>query len=150
MIPLTVREIRNDKKRYLDLLLIADEQESMIDRYLDRGRLFVLEDDGVKALCVITEEGDHALEIKNIAVAPAFQRQGYGRRLVEFVARALGDGSTRLSVGTGDSPLTLGFYHRLGFRETHRVKGFFTDNYDHPIFEEGKQLIDMVYLEKII
>lgn len=29
-----------------------------------------------------------------------------------------------------------------------RIKNFFTDNYDHPIFECGVQLIDMVYLEK--
>ncbi len=26
---------------------------------------------------------------------------------------------------------------------------FFTDNYDHPIYESGIQLIDMVYLKKI-
>ena len=47
-----------DKKRYLDLLLLGDEQESMIDRYLERGELFVLEDNGVKAVCVVTDEGN--------------------------------------------------------------------------------------------
>lgn len=26
-----------DKRKYMDLLLIADEQESMIDKYLERG-----------------------------------------------------------------------------------------------------------------
>ena len=31
-----IREIINDKKQYLDLLLLADEQEDMIDRYLER------------------------------------------------------------------------------------------------------------------
>lgn len=47
-----------NKKQYLDLLLLADEQESMIDRYLERGDMFVLADNNeVKALCVITEEG---------------------------------------------------------------------------------------------
>ena len=45
-----------NKKQYLDLLLLADEQESMIDRYLERGDMFVLaENNEVKALCVITE-----------------------------------------------------------------------------------------------
>ena len=33
-----------NKKQYLDLLLLADEQESMIDRYLERGDMFVLVD----------------------------------------------------------------------------------------------------------
>ena len=31
--------ITENKKEYLNLLLLADEQESMIDRYLDRGRM---------------------------------------------------------------------------------------------------------------
>ena len=49
-------------------------------------------------------------------------------------------------MGTGDSPLTLPFYRSCGFRESHRVKNFFTTHYDHPIFEAGRQLVDMVYL----
>ena len=34
---MTIDKIHTGKKRFLDLLLMADEQESMIDRYLDRG-----------------------------------------------------------------------------------------------------------------
>lgn len=69
-----------NKKQYLDLLLLADEQESMIDRYLKRGDMFVLaENNEIKASCVITEEGEGIYEIKNIAVYPQFQRQGYGK-----------------------------------------------------------------------
>lgn len=37
---------------------------------------------------------------------------------------------------------------RLPFRISHRLKNFFTDNYDHPIYEDGKLLTDMVYLRK--
>ena len=43
-------------------------------------------------------------------------------------------------VGTGDSPLTIPFYESCGFAYSHRVPDFFIDNYDHPIFEGGKQL----------
>ena len=53
----------------------------------------------------------------------------------------------RLLVGTGETPLTISFYKNCGFRESHRVKNFFIDNYDHPIFEDGIQLKDMIYLE---
>lgn len=35
--------------------MLADEQESMIDRYLERGEMFVLNDDRVKAECVISK-----------------------------------------------------------------------------------------------
>ena len=80
-------EITENKKEYLDLLLLADEQEDMIDRYLDRGTMYVLDDNGVKAECVITDEGDGVLEIKNIAVVPECHGLGYGRALLDFVAR---------------------------------------------------------------
>ena len=42
-----IRKIEEDKKKYLSLLLLADEQEEMIDRYLERGDMYVLDDDGV-------------------------------------------------------------------------------------------------------
>ena len=38
-----IRKVETDKKQYLDLLLLADEQEEMIDRYLERGTMYVLE-----------------------------------------------------------------------------------------------------------
>lgn len=82
-----IRKVETGKKRYLDLLLLADEQEDMVDRYLGRGTMYVLEDGGVKAECVVTDEGDGILELKNIAVAPAFQGRGYGKALVEFLIR---------------------------------------------------------------
>ena len=50
-------------------------------------------------------------------------------------------------VGTGDVPSALTFYKKCGFTESYRIKNFFIDNYDHPMFENGKQLVDMVYLK---
>ncbi len=78
-------QVKKDKKKYLDLLLLADEQEDMVDRYLERGDMFVLTDGTVRAECVVTKEGPGIYELKNIATAPQFHRQGYGRRLIEYV-----------------------------------------------------------------
>ena len=36
-------EVKENKKQYLDLLLLADEQEDMVDRYLDSGKMYVLD-----------------------------------------------------------------------------------------------------------
>ena len=142
-----IRKVMHNKKEYMELLLLADEQEDMIDRYLERGDMFVLEDGGVLAECVVTREGDGVYELKNIAVAPDCQRKGYGKQLIEFAFSYYGD-CERMLVGTGDVPSSLGFYHICGFTESHRVKNFFTDHYDHPMFEDGKQLVDMVYLKR--
>lgn len=141
-------QVTRRKKEYLPLLLLADEQESMVDLYLDRGHMYVLNDGGVKAECVVTDEGGGVLELKNLAVDPRYQGMGYGRSLIEFIAGHYAGRYAILRVGTGDSPLTVPFYEKCGFRYSHRVKSFFTDHYDHPIFEGGKQLIDMVYLQK--
>ena len=140
------REVEN-KREYLPLLLLADEQENMIDLYLDRGTMFVLEEDGIiKGECVVTDEGTGVLEIQNIAVTQEYQGQGYGRQLIEYVVNHYKDRYEVLQVGTGDSPLTVPFYEHCGFIQHHIIKNYIVDHYDQPIYEGGKQLIDKVYL----
>ncbi len=136
------------KKDYLPLLMLADEQEDMVDRYLERGEMYVLRDGGVKAVCVVTDEGEGVFEIKNIATDPASRGRGYGWQLIRHVASVYSGRGHTLQVGTGDSPLTVPFYERCGFTRSHVVKDFFLDHYDHPIFESGVQLKDMVYLKR--
>ena len=102
VIDMKIREVNENKKQFIALLLLADEQENMIDHYLEKGTMYVLE---------------------------------------EYSA---------LQVGTGDSPLTVPFYEKCGFVRSHNIPNFFTDNYDHPIYECGVQLIDMVYLQRCL
>lgn len=137
-----------DRLKYIDLLLIADEQLSMVEKYLYRGEMFVLFEEEVKAACIVTNEKPEIYEIKNIVTVPKYQRKGYGGKLIEYIVsyyRRLGN---TLYVGTGDSPMTIDFYKKCGFVPSHLVKNFFVDNYDHPIIEDGKQLIDMIYLKR--
>ena len=141
-------EVKENKKQYLDLLLLADEQEDMVDRYLDSGKMYVLDDNGVKCECVITDEKNDILEIKNIATVPEYQGKGYARALIEFIVNNYREQYAILQVGTGDSPLTIPFYEKCGFVRSHIISNFFTDNYDHPIYESGVQLVDMVYLQR--
>ena len=143
-------EVTENKKLHLPLLLLADEQEDMIDRYLERGTMYVLEDGGVRCECVVTDEGEGVLEIKNLATAPEYQGKGYGKRMIDFLAQRYRGQYRLLQVGTGDSPLTIPFYEKCGFVRSHRVPNFFTDNYDHPIFEAGVQIVDMIYLQRIL
>lgn len=143
-----IKVINENKKQFLPLLLLADEQEDMIDKYIEIGTMYVLEDDGVKCECIVTDEGNGILEIKNIATEPGFQGKGYGRKLIEFILSKYKNQYSVLQVGTGDSPLTVPFYEKCGFIRSHRIKNFFLENYDHPIYECGVQLTDMVYLRR--
>lgn len=139
-------QIIENKKLYIDLLLLADEQEDMIDKYIDSGDMFILDDNGVKAECIVVKLNENEYELKNIAVNPEFQGQGYGKQLIDFLFEHY-HGKV-MYVGTGESLLTIPFYKKCGFIESHRIKNFFIDNYDHSIFECGKQLVDMVYLKR--
>lgn len=145
---MTITEIKENKKQYLSLLLLADEQEDMVDRYIDKGTMYVFDDNGVKSECVITDEGNGIIEIKNIATVPEHQGKGYAKALIDFLVEEYGGKYSVLQVGTGDSPMTVPFYEKCGFVRSHSIQNFFTDNYDHPIFECGVQLVDMVYLQK--
>ncbi|WP_294413781.1 GNAT family N-acetyltransferase [uncultured Ruminococcus sp.] len=144
-----IYEITSNKTDYMELLLLGDEQEEMIMKYLDRGRLFAMEKgDTVCAVCVVTDEGDFTLELKNIAVAEQFQRQGLGRELILFIENRFAGAFRKLILGTGDSPLSVPFYEKCNFRKYGVIKNFFIDNYDHPIYEAGVQLCDMICFEK--
>lgn len=143
--------VQEDPKQYLDLLLLADESETMIESYLERGTLFVLQEpEGVIGVCVVTDEGGGVLEIKNLAIDPQYQGHGYGRLMIEKVAKHFASSYAILQVGTGDSPLTVPFYEKCGFSYYTTLPHFFIDHYDHPIVEAGKQLVDMIVLRRDI
>lgn len=143
-----IKLISDNKKQFLDLLLLADEQESMIDRYLERGELFALYDGDLKSVCVVTHEGDNVCEVKNIATYEQYHGCGYGSILLSHIFSHYKGKYKTMLVGTGEHPVTLGFYQKNGFAISHRVENFFTDNYDHPIIDNGIQLFDMIYLSK--
>ncbi len=145
---MNITEVRKNKKQYLTLLLLADEQESMIDRYLNRGTMYLLVDGDVKSECVVTDEGNGILEIKNIATEPAFQGKGYGKMLIDFLVSKYRGRYTTLQVGTGAGSSVISFYEKCGFVPTHVIKNFFTDHYDHAIYENGIQITDMLYLQR--
>jgi N-acetylglutamate synthase-like GNAT family acetyltransferase len=114
-----IREVKEDKKQFISLLLLADEQENMVDRYLEKGTMYVLEDGNVKAECVVTDEGNEILEIKNIAVDPQNQGKGYGKALIDFLVSKYADEYSILQVGTDyriyKAKLQSYFYHPLWF-----------------------------------
>jgi len=143
-----VEKITDNKKQYLDLLLLADEQENMIDRYLANGDMFALYDDDLKTVCVVVAIDRETCELKNIATYEKYKGKGYGRALINFIFDFYKNDYKTMFVGTGETPTILSFYKSCGFEKSYRVKNFFTDNYDHPIFEGDIQLVDMIYLKK--
>ena len=137
------------RRDFMELLLLADESEAMISRYIGRGRMYVLTVWGEAAAeCLVTDEGGGVLEIQSIAVAPEHRRHGYGRALIEFLAEEFAGEYAALTAGTGESPFTTPFYTACGFVYSHRVENFFIENYPRPIVEGGVTLRDKVYYRR--
>lgn len=142
--------ITENKKQFLDLLLLADEQENMIDKYLLNGDLFALYDGDLKSVCVVVRIDSETCELKNIATYEKFQGKGYGSVLINHISDFYKDDFKTMLIGTGETPGILSFYAKCGFEKSHRIKNFFLDNYDHAMFDGDIQLVDMIYLKKVL
>lgn len=144
-----IDKINENKKQFLDLLLLADESETMIDKYLSNGDLFALYDNNeLKSICVVVRINSDTCELKNIATYEKYQGKGYGKVLINFISDFYKKEYKTMLLGTGEVPWILSFYESCGFEVSHRIKNFFTDNYEHPMFDGDVQLVDMVYLKK--
>lgn len=133
---------------YLDLLLLADPDMAMLDLYLDRCRMMVLEEDGdpVCEVCLL-ELPDGVVELKNVATRPDREGRGYASRLIHEALAGCRDRVHTAIVGT--SPDGVGFYRRLGFEPYRTEPGFFLQ-YRPLIYENGRLLEDMIYLRRPI
>ena len=144
---LTIEEIKCNKKEYLPLLLLADPCEEMIDLYLDKGEMYILNYDN-KTICeaVVVEISNTECELKNIATNEEYQMNGYAKRIVDHICNIYKKSYKVMFVGTTNTAVP--FYNKLGFHYSHTVKDFFIDNYPESIFEGNVQCVDMLYLKK--
>jgi len=143
-----IKKIIENKDDFMYLLLLGDEQENMIKKYLYIGDSFTLYDyDDLKTVSVVTKKDNDTYEIKNLATYEKCQGKGYGTYMLKYIIEEYKGKCKKLLLGTGDIGKILLFYEKFGFIYSHRVKDFFVDNYDHEMFEDGKQLIDMIYLK---
>lgn len=142
-----IEQITEDRWRFRDLLLLADEDEDMIRRYIDCGSMFVLFADREPAAeCIVTDEGDGIYEIKSLACAKKHQRKSYASKLIRFAEAEFSGRYTRMLLGT--TPANIAFYEGRGFAVCGSIPGFFRDNYKEPVIENGAVIGDMTLLSK--
>ena len=142
-----IKPILEDKEKFMDLLLLADESEEMIKKYLFKGELFALYGEDLKTVSVVTKEDEQTCEIKNIATYQNEQGKGYGKAMIKYIIEKYRDKCKILLVGTGEVDRIIAFYKSCGFEYSHRVKDFFVKNYDHKMIDNGVELKDMIYLK---
>ena len=144
--PLEVRKISAGKKAYLPLLLEADPSEKMIDKYLEKGEMYVLMINGQAAsVAVVGQVDEQVCELYNLATAPGMRNKGCASRLVKHLIRLYQPRCKRMLVGTS-KPL-MSFSERFGFKYSFTREGFFLDEGYAGVQFDEENLQDMQVLE---
>ena len=143
-------EVLDNKLNYMDLLLIGDEDINMIMKYIEKSNLYVLKLEEVIGLIALCEYDEDTIEIKNLAIKKEYQNLGYGKILIDFIEKTFRNKYNFIILGTGDSPLTIPFYTKLGFKRYEIIENYFLENYNHEIIENDVLLKDLIILKKKI
>ena len=143
-----IKKEKDNKEQYMDLLLDADPSKEMINKYLKDGELFVLTyKDEVACVAVAIEIDKDTVELKNVATVEKYRGQGYGKKMLKYLADNYKQKYKKMIVGTSEN--NIPFYVKQGFDKYEKtIKNFFIDNYDEEIIDGNTKCIDMYYYSK--
>ncbi|GCC51728.1 N-acetyltransferase [Chryseotalea sanaruensis] len=146
-----IKRVEKQDEIPFNLLLLADPSKENINKYIFSADIYTVKKEGLIIGCYVLQSVNReSIEIKNIAIEPAYQGKGVGTHLLNHAFEiAKTKGFEKILIGTGNSSVAqLCLYQKVGFRINKIIKDFFTDNYDEPIIENGIECRDMIILSK--
>ncbi|MBR3696944.1 MAG: epoxyqueuosine reductase QueH [Clostridia bacterium] len=145
---IVIKKEKDNKEKYMDLLLEADPEKEIVEKYLQAGELFVLTyKEEVICVSVIIKIDDKTCELKNIATAKKYREQGYGKKMIKYLFDNYKQKYKKMIVGTSEN--NIPFYVKAGFDKYYKtIKNFFIDNYKKEIIDGDLHCIDMYYYYK--
>lgn len=145
-----IEKVNNNKSEYMNLLLEADPDREIVNKYLEHGDLYVgIIDDKIVCEIVITQYDENTCELKNIATLPEYRGKGYASELIKYVFEIYKTKYKIMIVGTTENMIP--FYVLNGFKNYHHtVKNFFVDNYKEEVWDGDFHCIDMYYYSKVL
>lgn len=140
--------ILNDREKYLDYLLLADEDEQIVKQYINEGDMYSISMDGqLVGIILFVYYQQRVVELKNLALASEWRGRGIGKAVLQKAFDIYKE-MEKMIVGTANSSIeNIAFYQKAGFRMTEIRRDFF-EKYEKPIFENGIQALDMVMFER--
>lgn len=143
------QQITENKTEYMDLLLLTDPQKDMIDRYLDTGDMFALyEGRELCTLAVVTVSGNRECEIRNLVTTYGNRGKGYTRAMIYFLSEHYRGECDSMYAGTWNYKESLKTFNKCGFEYDHTLENYYVEHYKEPIYLDGEQITDMIYLRK--
>lgn len=145
---INIKKEKDNKEQYMDLLLEADPSKDIVNNYLKNGELFVLTyKDDVACIAVVTKIDEDTVELKNIATKKEFIGNGYGKKMLKYLADNYKQKYKKMLVGTTEN--NIAFYVKQGFDKYEKtIKNYFVDNYDKEIWDGDLICTDLIYYSK--
>jgi aminoglycoside 6'-N-acetyltransferase I len=146
-----IRERWLDEPFPYDLLVLSDVNRALIDGYLLRSRLYLMEVANQVVGVGVWQVYDEGVgEILNIAIAPDYQKKGLGKVLLQSMADAAqGCGVRRLLIATGNPSIRqIALYQQQGFDLIDIDRNYFLRHYPEPIWENGIQCKHQLIFQK--
>ena len=145
---IVIRKEKDNKEQYMDLLLEADPEKEVVEKYLKDGELFVLTyKDDVACVAIVTKIDEDIVELKNIATAEKYRGQGHGKKIIKYLFDNYKQRYEKMIVGTTEN--NIPFYVKVGFDKYYKtIKNFFVDNYKEEVWDGDLHCIDMYYYSK--
>ncbi|GEL77823.1 GNAT family N-acetyltransferase [Tenuibacillus multivorans] len=150
---ITLEKVKiNNRKNYMNYLLMADESEEIINEYINKGDLYTVHyEENLAGVVLFIFHSSSTVELKNIALDSEFRGKGIGKNVIKQSFDLYKRMSyEKMIVGTANSSIdNIAFYQKVGFRLTSIKRDFFKQ-YPEPIYENGIRAVDMIIFEKII
>lgn len=144
-----IRQITRDKDEYMDMLLMADPQKDIIERYLYQSEMFVLVNGGdVCSVCVVQLLKNRKCELKNIVTRVQDRGKGYAAYLIHYICEYYSDVCDTMYAGTGNAKRMIEFLERSGFVNSHMAVNYYVDHYQEPIYEDGIRITDKIFMKR--
>jgi ribosomal protein S18 acetylase RimI-like enzyme len=145
------KEINKEQRlQFLDLMLMADESEEIVTKYIHDGEMFAIyHEESIIGVALFTFESDKIVELKNMALSIDSRGKGLGKAVIKRAFEIYKDKNfTKMIVGTANSSIAnIAFYQKAGFRMDQIKRDFFR-NYPEPFYEDGIRAIDMIMFYK--
>ncbi len=146
----SLEKVEGNREAFLPQLLLADESEVAVRKYLDKGTLYKINcGELLVGVALVIPQTNTTIELKNIAIVPKYQGKGIGKEILrQLTEECQKDGYQTVLVGTANSSIdNIAFYQKAGFRMEAIEKDFFS-HYPEPIYENGIRALDMIFFSK--
>src|SRR5512138_3523073 len=105
---LSFRIITGDKRPFLPLILCADPEEAVVERYLDRGTLIVAYCGEVPAcVAVVIPVSADECELKALATAESFRHRGIASAMIRYLSEYFRGRYGSMVVGTAEPAVSF-------------------------------------------